>query len=153
MKQSNDSPQVAIRRAALNLLARRDYTQHELKQKLKNKGFSLVEMEPIIIDLIHAGLINDQRFTENYIYSRRTKGYGPIRISIELQHFGVSEDVIAEHLEITDNAWFTEVRKVWQKHFKGKLATDYKDRAKQMRYLQYRGFTQEHIESIFKENM
>lgn len=151
MNQQSDSPQDAIRRAALRLLARRDYTQKDITQKLKVKGFSLVEMETVIIDLIHRGLISDARFAENYVYSRRAKGYGPLRISIELQRLGVSDDVIAEHLEITDNAWFNEVRKVWQKHFKGKHANDYKGRAKQMRYLQYRGFTQEQIESIFKE--
>lgn len=139
-----------IRRAALNLLARRDYTQREIKQKLKIKGYSLADVETIVTDLVQAGLVNDLRFAENYIYSRRAKGYGPIRISVELQSCGVQEDVIAELIKITDNAWFSEVRKVWQKHFKGKSPIDYKDRAKQMRFLQYRGFTRDQIESIFE---
>lgn len=146
----NDHPdnKKLIRRAALNLLARRDYTEHEIKRKLIFKGYTSTDVEMVVADLIQAGLVNNIRFAENYIYSRRRKGYGPIRISVELQNSGVSEDVIAELIKITDNAWFSEIRKVWQKYFKGKLPIDYKDRAKQMRFLQYRGFTREQIDTV-----
>jgi regulatory protein len=61
--------------------------------------------------------------------------------------------MIAKQLQITDNAWFTEARNVWQKHFKGKLPTDFESRAKQMRFLHYRGFTREQIESVFRQNV
>ena len=59
--------------------------------------------------------------------------------------------MIAEQLEITDNAWFECARKSWQKRFKGQLAKDFKARAKQMRFLQYRGFTPEQIESVLSK--
>lgn len=49
---------------------------------------------------------------------------------------------------MTDNAWFIAVRKVWQKQFKGKRASDFQGRAKQMRFLQYRGFNRDHIASV-----
>ncbi|SRR5579883_295449 len=141
-----------IRRAALSLLARRDHSQQELLQKLKAKGFSPDSIRLIIDDLLKAGLINEQRFIENYLHFRRAKGYGPQRIWQELQARGLADEVIAERLQITDNAWFTNARKVWQKHFKGRLPTDYPTRAKQMRFLQYRGFTREQIEQVFREN-
>ena len=51
-----------------------------------------------------------------------------MRIRAELLERGITEEFIAEHhLNITDNAWFTEVRNVWQKHFKGMLPSDFKD--------------------------
>jgi regulatory protein len=140
-----------IRRTILNWLARRDHSQHEIAQKLKNKAYPPDIIHTIVGELAQQGLINEQRFTENYIYWRRGRGYGPLRISRELQTRGISAEMIAEHLNITDNAWLCEIRKVWQKHFKGKLPDDFKLRAKQMRFLQSRGFTREQIASILKD--
>lgn len=101
-----------------------------------------------MIDLTHSGYLNDQRLIENFIRSRQTRGYGPERIRLELQKRGLEVETIAEQLQITDNAWLVEARKVWQKHFKGQKPKDFKTKAKQMRFLQYRGFTQEQIESV-----
>lgn len=133
----------------LNWLARRDYSKHEIAQKLKTKFYSAKAIHAIITNLAQEGLINEQRFTENYIYWRKEKGFGPLRISAELQARGILPEMIAEHLQITDNAWLEKARKVWQKQFKCKLPEDFKLRAKQMRFLQCRGFTQEQIESVF----
>lgn len=138
-----------IRRVALNWLTRRDYSQQEILLKLHAKGYACEQSAAVVAELAQAGYINESRFIENYIYWRRGKGYGPLRISMELQARGIAADVIAERLEITDNAWFTEARRVWQKHFKGKLPNDFKDRARQMRFMQYRGYTREHIDSVF----
>lgn len=130
-------------------LARRDYSQYEITQKLKMKGYDLSEIEEVITDFVQAGYINDGRFAENYISWRRKKGFGPLHITLELEARGISKAVIADLLEITDNAWFAEAHKVWLKHFKGHFPEDFKTRAKQMRFLQYRGFTQEQIEGVF----
>ena len=138
-----------IRRVVLHWLTRRDYSQHEITQKLKVKAYPTEAIHTVVADLAQAGLINESRFTENYIYWRRGKGYGPLRISMELRSRGIPSEMIAEQLQITDNAWFAEAQKAWQKQFKGKLPADFKLRAKQMRFLQYRGFTREQIESVF----
>lgn len=130
------------------MLARRDFSQFEISQKLKTKGYSEDIIAPILTDLSQSGYLNDQRYTENFIRSRRTRGYGPERIRQELKIRGVTQETIAEQLQITDNAWLVEARKVWQKHFKGQVPKDFKTKAKQMRFLQYRGFTQEQIESV-----
>lgn len=138
-----------IRQTALAMLARRDHSKHTLAKKLKMKGHDTNDIEPLLERFEETGLLNDSRYAENYIRYRQNKGYGPVRIKQELTALGLEDEVIAEHLRITDNAWLTNARNIWQKHFKGKLPTDYKDRAKQMRFLQYRGFTQEHIRSLF----
>lgn len=140
-----------IRQIALGLLARRDHTQQEILQKLRLKGYVTDEIKTVIETLAQTGLIDDARFTENYIHWRRGKGYGPLRLHSELRARGIADEVIAEHLQIADNAWSTEARSVWQKQFKSQLPIDFKSRAKQMRFLQYRGFTQQHINSIFKD--
>jgi regulatory protein len=133
------------------MLSRRDYSRHEIAQKLKTKGFETNEIQTVITQMAEEGLINEQRFTESYIHWRRQKGLGPLRIAQELQARGIDADMIAEQLEITDNAWFAQARKVWLKHFKGKIPSDFRLRAKQMRFLQYRGFTREQIESVFTD--
>lgn len=128
------------------MLTRRDYSQQEIRQKLLVKGFFSHDIDAILSDFVQTGLINEARFIENYIHWRRAKGYGPLRISMELQGRGIATEMIAEHLDITDNAWFIDAHHVWHKHFKGKLPTDFKHRVKHMRFLQYRGFTREQIE-------
>jgi regulatory protein len=127
-------------------LTRRDHSQQEIHQKLKLKASSQ-EIDAVLADLAQMGLINDARFAENYIRSRQTKGFGPLRIHVELQARGIQNEVIAEHLKITDNAWIIEARTVFRKHFKTGPAADFKERAKQIRFLQYRGFTQGQINS------
>jgi len=100
--------------------------------------------------LAQDGSINDQRVAENHIYWRSRKGYGPLRISMELRMRGIADSLIAELNKITDNAWFAAVATAWQKRFKGQLPKTMKDRAKQIRFLQHRGFTQEQIESVLE---
>ncbi len=140
-----------IRAIILNLLTRRDHSILELTQKLRIKGHVTEEITAVIADLVQIGLINESRFAENYIRWRTMKGYGPMRISQELQIRGIASEMIADQLDITDNAWLTTVRKCWQKHFKSRIPTDFKQRAKQMRFLQYRGFTREQIASVFSQ--
>jgi regulatory protein len=147
MSQNSDS-QSKIQRAVLDMLSRRDYTRLEITQKLKSKGHSQDTTEPVITELVQAGMINERRLAESYIHSRRCKGYGPHRISSELKARGITAEMIAELLEITDNSWFAEAHKIWLKHFKGKMPCDFKNRVKQIRFLQYRGFTLEQIESV-----
>lgn len=148
MTTKTEASTTKIRRVALNMLARRDHSRQELSQKLKAKGCGGEDIKTVLDALVQEGLINEPRFAENYIYWRRGKGFGPARIAMELQTRGIASETIAQHLQIADNAWFTEARKVWQKHFRGKLPHDNQSRARQMRFLQYRGFTREQIESV-----
>ncbi len=87
---------------------------------------------------------------ESYIHYRRARGYGPLRIRAELLERGIAQDLIEHQLNITDNAWLEDVRKVWQKRFKNRLPQDMKARGQQMRFLFYRGFTGEQINRLFQ---
>ena len=137
-----------LRRTALNYLTRRDHSQSELAQKLRGKKFPHDDIQAHIASLAQEGLLNDSRFAENYCRYRRAKGYGPLRISMELQARGINAETIAEVIQITDNAWFAEAERIWRKRFKSTAPKDLALRAKQMRFLQYRGFTREQIEHV-----
>jgi len=140
-----------IKTIAYRLLARRDYSSISIEQKLITKGFASDEITPVLAELSREGAINDQRFVENYIRYRQNHGYGPLRIRQELQTQGLAKEMIEDQLDITDNAWFAEVKKVWQKRFRGKKPSNLQDQGKQLRFLQYRGFTQEQIDFIFDQ--
>ena|SRR3990167_7696160 len=139
-----------IRRYALYLLTRRDHTSQELRLKLNRKGYANADIGTVITRLEETGLINTARFAESYTHYRRSKGYGPRRIAMELQTKGVADTMIAEQVKITDNAWFTDIRTAWRKQFKGRLPADHKEHARQLRFLYNRGFTQDQINSILK---
>jgi regulatory protein len=138
-----------IHSVVMNWLARRDYTRHEINIKLNSKGYDQAAINDLLITLSQSGLINEGRFTENFIHWRRNKGYGPLRISMELRQRGIPDEVIAEHLQITDNAWSLEAQRVWHKRFKTNSLKNIKEKAKQQRFLQQRGFTREQINSVF----
>lgn len=135
--------------SAMRMLARRDHSNDELMRKLSKKGYTPAEIALTLQQLIKEGLQSNSRFTQNYIAYRRAKGYGPMRIQAELLARGIPIDMIEHALDFTDNAWLAEARRLWQKRFKKGIPSDYAERAKQMRFLQYRGFTNDQINSIF----
>jgi regulatory protein len=135
----------------MNLLARREHGQTELFRKLRLRGFSDAEIQQTLTQLAKENLQNDTRFAENYVHYRRNKGFGPVRIQGELLEKGLAEELIEHHLNMSDNAWFAEARRAWQKRFKNRLPTDYKSRTQQMRFLYQRGFTTEQIQSVIAD--
>lgn len=142
----------AIRRAALLMLARRDHSQHEITQKLIKKGYAKNDIEPIIQALVEKGWINDWHFAEHYLHAKKQKGYGPERIKQEMQIKGIPQEIIAELIHLTDNTWQAMIHAVWKKHFNCQNPKDFKIRVKQMRFFQYRGFTQDQIQSLYKDH-
>ncbi len=130
------------------MLARREHSTTELSRKLQHKAFNQIDIDTVLTALRQENLLNDERFAESYIHYRRAKGYGPLRIHIELTERGIPQDLIEHQLKITDNAWLEDMRKAWQKRFKNRLPQDFKSRAQHMRFLQYRGFTSEQINQL-----
>jgi regulatory protein len=121
----------------------------ELSRKLQRKLFSIPDVNAVLSILATENLVNDARFTEEFIRYRRSKGYGPLRIRAELIERGITQDLIEHHLKILDNTWFDDAHRVRRKRFTNSLPHDFKSRAQQMRFLQYRGFTSEQINFIF----
>ena len=85
------------------------------------------------------GLQKDGRYADAYIRSRAERGYGPRRIAQELKARGVAADLVRAALQATEVDWDALARDVRRKKFRG-LPSDAQARAKQMRFLEYRGF-------------
>ena len=71
-----------------------------------------------------------------------------MRIQQELKQKGVSAELIEQYLDNNDY-WRNIAKEVREKRFGATLPKDYKDIAKQMRFLQYRGFSNEQLRHLF----
>jgi regulatory protein len=140
-----------IRKAALNALARREYASAELKQKLINKRFDSDAVIKVVNELKLQGLQSDDRFAEHVVNVRINHGYGPKHIIMELRSKGISEELIAAIVDREKASWPSLAKKVRSKRFGAIMPADSAARAKQARFLQYRGFDFDTIYSIFKE--
>lgn len=92
-------------RKALNILERRDYTQAELQNKLKDKGFTSETIAAVVERLKDYGLINDRRFAEQYLryhYLEKSKRVLSMKLLQKGIHPEIFESVYEELKEELD---------------------------------------------------
>jgi regulatory protein len=143
----------SLRQVAMDYLARREHTRHELTRKLLVKGFLAAEVDQELDCLTAQGLQSDARFVENYVSYRQQAGFGPRLIRKELQQKGVAEDLIAEHVSQEAACWYPLLEQVWQKKFSGKIPkNNAKECQRQVRFLLSRGFELEMIQGLLKSD-
>lgn len=141
-----------VKRLALDLLTRREHSRHELHSKLVSKGCPDHIAGEALADLESSRLLSDRRFAENLVQTRRQRGYGPLRIQREMLDKGVDGELIQRSLDAGDLQWVELSKHVRRKRFGDKLPSNYAERAKQARFLQYRGFTFDQIRCVFDVN-
>ena len=96
-------------------------------------------------DLADQRLQSDSRHADIYIRSRAERGYGPQRIAAELKVRGTADDLIRAALAGAECVWSTLARQVDRKKFGTKPVDSFETLAKRRRFLEYRGFSSEHI--------
>lgn len=141
----SDTISPSPRNKALDLLARREHSAAELRAKLVARDFDADGITVTIDALVREGLLSDERFTAAFVISRVRKGQGPIRIRGELKQRGVADELIAIHLERADVDWVQLARSVWERKYSSTQPAGYRERARQSRFLQHRGFSGEQI--------
>ena len=141
-----------IRLVAMNYLARREHSSLELCQKLSRRFPN--DLEKINVEvgrLRDEGLQSDMRLAEAFIRARSNRGQGPAKILKELQAKGLSDFEINSSFEEIGVDWFVLVEEVAYKKF-GSLLEQDNDlhlRARVTRFLQQRGFSYDHIASLY----
>lgn len=93
-------------------------------------------------------LVSDDRFVETLVRARRARGHGPVRIAQELKEKGIGAGIIENQLDFSSPLWLEEIERVRRKKFGGGLPQTAPERAKQARFLHYRGFTHEQIRRV-----
>ena len=149
---STDSSAIDIRRAAMDLLARREHSLLELDNKLTRRFGANPLIYSELERLRDERLQSDERFAEAYIYGRAQRLYGPTRIKVELRERGISDTVIAASLRSAQIDWYANLEKLASNKFGAKPAVDFNEKAKRMRFLQYRGFDAEAISAVIDIN-
>ncbi len=131
-------------------MARRDHSVDELDKKLKSKTTEPQFVDVLIAELIDLQLLNDERFVGFFVDNRLRQGLGPKRIALALKDKGIEAELISEQLNLKAGDWSSVLAKTWSKRFKQK-PKDRKAYLQQARYLQYRGFSPDQINSFIRE--
>lgn len=140
--------QPTLRERALRLLARREHSRAELGRKLAAHLETGDDLETLLEDLSRRKLLSDERYAESRAHALSRK-FGAARIVQELRSKGL-EKGLAEGAAVA--ARTTEVeraRAVWLRKFRTAPATR-EERARQMRFLQSRGFSFDAIRAVVR---
>lgn len=135
----------SIEAAAVRLLARREHSIEELKRKLVSRGHEEAQVGAIVEKLLSKRLVSDERFAAGMVRHRAQRGQGPIRIRAELREQGVADAVIEQEFETAGVDWNQLAADVRRRKFGAAPPGDFRLRAKQARFLQYRGFSADQI--------
>ncbi len=139
----------AIKKTSIDYLSRREHSSQELLEKLSNKGGETSDIYEILEWLQERNLQSDERFTENFINSRLTKGHGPVKIVAELKGKGIN--ISQNDLGLEQSEWIKMAQKAREKRFGKEIPTDNNSKAKQIRFLQYRGFSFDQVKCALNE--
>ena len=150
---SKQSPSLKAR--ALRLLSRREYSRHELAQKLLNLCGRADDNPPadleeqitqVLNDFAARGWLSDERYA-HALARRRSQRYGLRRVTDELQRAGIESSMISQLSDELSSSEFERAQALWVRKF-GEIASDQKERAKQYRFLVSKGFHPELVSRL-----
>jgi len=129
-------------------LAKRDYSVSKITLFLRSYCDDKDKVDQIIARLSESNYLNDRRLIENEINKYFLKKYGQSRIRQELKRKGFNDDIISQQFEQREVDWLDMLRDLKQKKFGSAKPVDAKEKAKQIRYLQYKGHALSDILSV-----
>ena len=138
---------------AIRLLATREHSAGEMHTKLEAKGHDPVCINKTLQTLIGENLLSDERFTEAFVTSRIERGSGPLRIRVELRQRSIDDTLIERFIDLFDSEWVVCAKRAHKKRFGELLPKTHKDRARQVRFLQSRGFTDDQIRAVLEREL
>ena len=142
---------VKAKQITWKLLSEREYARQELSHKLIQRGFDRITVDALLDELHVDGLQSDERFAEVYVRSYIARGHGPLRIQQALREKGVSDSIIEACFLAGNYDWFALAQALRSRKFGDIVPKDFAARAKQSRFLQYRGFSWEQIKAAFSK--
>ena len=152
--------ELSLRARALQYLARREYSRAELRGKLLphiqadadfEQAFDSsghVNLDALLDDLTARGWLSDERATAQLVHAKRSR-FGTQRITHELRQKGIAEELISAALPALKESELAAARDVWLRKF-GTAPKDDKEKARQMRFMQSRGFGFDVIFKVLK---
>jgi regulatory protein len=124
---------------AVGLLARREYARVELEQKLLGKGWDRSEVRATLDELAAEGYLSDARYARALV-AQKSGRYSRHGIAAELKTKGVAAQEIEAALADANLDDEAALAALWQRRF-GRAPADEREKARQVRFLQSRGFS------------
>lgn len=136
---------------AITLLAKKDFSSGSLIHLLSK----LTEKEEYIANVIqklsNSNHLNDTRLVTMLIDKQIKKLHGPTRIKQEIRQKGFPQTLIEQKIEESGIDWYSMAKEARIKKFSDTPPSDQKEKAKQIRYLQYKGFSMDMIFETFSQ--
>lgn len=142
------APQLSLKGRALRFLSMREHSRLELGRKLSKYAEEGDDVEALLDFLEKNNWLSQERFSESLIH-RRSARFGNSRIVAELQSHGVKGEALQELKAGLADSETARACEVWQRKY-GEVATDPKERNKQMRFMMMRGFSQRAVQAAMK---
>lgn len=140
-----------LRALAFACLAKREYSKHDLTQKLLQYGADAQEVAQLVNELEQENYQSDTRMAGMLVRQQIRQGRGLQRIRQALKKHEIAPE-LAES-ELSDVDWFQEALQLKIKKFGIDIATEPKEQARQIRFLQYRGFSMDVIMKVIRYNI
>jgi regulatory protein len=149
MAASKVKSEAPLRTRALRMLARREYSRSELERRLAPFTEDPAEISELLADFERRGWLSESRVVEQVLASRRRR-FGAQRIAHELREKGLSDTAIAAAQSQLKESELETARAIWMKKF-GVVPANARDKARQLRFLQGRGFGLEVIRRLLRD--
>ncbi len=134
----------------LKLLAKKDYSEHEIGQKLKLHEFDEAQINETITFLKSKSFLDDKKFADSYFRNHSQRG--KIRINAELARKGISKEIIAGlDAKMADNDQLGKAKEIaikWLEKKRDKYQDKYKLKQNLFAKLSRQGFEYEVIMAV-----
>ena len=149
---NDDDSADRARHSALRLLARREHSQYELRRKLKARGYGEGLVDELLTVLVDERLLSDTRYAEAMVTHRASRGYGPLRICMELRDRGVAERIVDEALQEAEIDWDERLRHAYARKYGEMAVESFKTWASRAQFLKNRGFSVDAIRRVIGDH-
>jgi regulatory protein len=143
-------PALTLRQKALRALARREYSRAELARKLGGGGGSTAEIEVLLDEFESSGWLSDERFAGGAARQREGR-YSQRYIVEDLKARGVAGDTAREAVSALEQDDYATALALWRQRF-GKAPANQKEKARQVRFLQSRGFALQIVFRVLRDH-
>lgn len=138
----------SLRARAVALLARREHSRAELRERLRPHAESDAELEATLDECEQRRWQSDDRFASTFVQGRASR-FGAVRLRHELGARGVDHAHIEAAMAAVEGSEIDRAFAVWSRRF-GAVPTDLKERARQARFLAQRGFSGEVVRQVWQ---
>jgi regulatory protein len=132
----------------MRFLARREHSREELAGKLARVAAEGDNVDAVLDDLAQRGWLSDARFAEQAVRAQARR-FGPLKVAHRLRAKGIDDEAIAVAFASAGAHGTANLKQVWASRFSAP-PPDERERGRQVRFLQRRGFPLDEVLRFLK---